>query len=172
MWARPGASPTQRTVWAVAPVAKRLPRLRPLDDIAHLHLELAFEHRQAFDGAALVSFEIQHAAGFRLHVVPLQPLHRLDPADDGEAHLAVVGEEDRRVGLRGFLDEGLFLAGREDALDRDVESLAQAPDGGERRVGLVALDLADDRLRDPGLLGQFREDRLYAFLSRWTVLPS
>ena len=157
---------------AVAPVASVSPAFARWTTSLTSTSNSPSSTRQAFDGAALVSFEIQHAARFRLHVVPLQPLHRLDPADDGEAHLAVVGEEDRRVGLRGFLDEGLFLAGREDALDRDVESLAQAPDGGERRVGLVALDLADDRLRDPGLLGQFREDRLYAFLSRWTVLPS
>src|SRR5580704_17650905 len=129
---------------AVAAVAQRVAGARATRLIARLDLEFSRLHGEAFDRAALMTFRFQHAAGLGRHIIPLQPFDRLDPTDDGEPHLAVLRHEDRGRGRARFLDERVLVRGREEALDRDVERLAQAPDGRERRIGLVALNLADD----------------------------
>ena len=64
MVARPGLfADAAHDVRPVAAVAQGLAGLGPLHDPADLDLELAFEHRQAFDRAALVAVGIEHAAG-------------------------------------------------------------------------------------------------------------
>ena len=102
----------------------------------------------------------QHAAGFGREIIPLQPFDRLDPADDGEPALAIVGNQNRGIAARGFLQKGLVVGRPQHPLDRDIERLREAPDRGECRIGLVALDLADDRFRDAGLSGQFRQRKI------------
>ena len=69
-----------------------------------------------------VGFE--HAAGLGVDVVPLQPFDGLDPADDGEPHLAVLGERGSAC-RRGvdFSMKGSSSARREHPLDRHVERL-------------------------------------------------
>src|SRR6476469_10178203 len=136
----------------VAAVAQRLAGAGPLGDIGDRHFKLALEHREALDRAALMRVGFERAAGIGGEIVPLQPFDRLDPADDGEPAFAVVGDEDRRVRAGGFFQERLVLGRLQDALDGDVERLREAPDRRQRRVRLVALDLADDRFCDAGLL--------------------
>ena len=46
-----------------------------------------------------------------------------------------------------MLDERPVLAALEHRLDRDVERVREPPDRGQGRIGLVALDLRDDRFR-------------------------
>ena len=144
---------------SIGAIAQCLARLGPLRDAAHFDLELPFDHRQAFHGAALMRLGFQHAAGIgRNHTI--EPFDRLDPADDGEPALAIVGNQDRRVAARGFFQKGLVVGRRQHPLDRDIERLREAPDRGECRIGLVALDLADDRFRDARLSGQFRQRKI------------
>jgi hypothetical protein len=139
---------------AVAAVAQRFARLDALLDAGNLDVQFAFENRKTFDRAALVRVRLQNSAGIGGKIIALQPFDGLDPADDRQTAFAVVGDENRRVGSGGLLEEGRILRRLQDALDRNVERLSEAPNRGESRVGLVALDLADDRFRDARLLGQ------------------
>ena len=141
----------------VAAIAQRLARFHARLRARDLDLKLALAHRQALDRAALMRLGFQHAAGIGGELIALQPFDRLDPADDGEPAFAVVGNQDRRVGLAGLFEEGFVLRRLQDALDRDVERLRQPPDGRERRIGFIALDLADDRLGDARLLRRVRK---------------
>ena len=141
----------------VAAIAQSLAGPDRLDPSPDIHLELTVEHRQALDRAARVSRRFEHSAGIRLEIVPLQPVHRLQPAGHGEATQSVVRDEDRRRAAPEVFDKGPVLAPLQDRLDRYVERMGEPPDRGQSRVGLIALDLRDDRFGDPGLCRKIGE---------------
>ena len=141
----------------VATVAQRLARPDPRERAADVDLEIAFDHGQALDRPARVRQRLQHAARVGPHVVPLQPVDRLQPADHRETAQAVVGDEDRRRAAAQMFDERAVLPPFEHRLDRHVEGVREPPDRAQRRVGLVALDLGDDRLGDARLARKIGE---------------
>src|SRR4051812_13702566 len=78
-----GIADTAHRMGTVAAVAQAFPSLRLLGHAADLDLELSVQDGQALHGAALMAVGVEYAAGLGLHVVPLQPLDGLEPADDG-----------------------------------------------------------------------------------------
>src|SRR4029077_4301394 len=142
---------------AIATVTKRVARAGATRLAARLDLEFSRLHGEASGRAALLPLRFENAAGLGVHIIPLEPFEGLYPADDGELHLAVLRDEDGGRCSACLLDEGLFIGRCKEALDRDVERLAQPPDGGERGIRLVALDLAYDRFRDARLFGKLGE---------------
>ncbi len=95
-----------------------------------------------------------------MDIIPLQPFDRFQPADNGQTHLPILREQMGVSPLEIFSDDRRVVAVHEEALDGNIERLAQPPDGGERGVGFVAFDLADDGFRHARLLGEFGQRKV------------
>jgi hypothetical protein len=110
--------------------------------------------------ARLVRLGHELAAGFGRKIIPLHVLDQIERPEDGEAAQPVLALQDRDVVARLMLQEVRPGVGLEHLRDGHVEGPRQPPHRGDGRVGLVALDLRDDRFRHPGLLRQVAERHL------------
>jgi uncharacterized protein len=136
----------------IATVPQRLAAAGGSNRLADLDLELAVQNRQALDRAAQMGGRFENSAWIGLKIVPLEPVDGFQPANDREAAQSVVGDEDRCGPPPQMLDERALFSPPQHRFDRHVERVGQTPDRRQRRIGLIALDLRDDRLGDARML--------------------
>ena len=135
-------------------VAQGLSRRHDLLPFLQRDFQRALGQRKAFEAPRPVGLGDEARSRLRFKLVPLHRGQHAHQPQNPQREAAVLAGH-RRGGVALELLEGRGgLVGGQQILQRVIQRLGDAPDGRERGVALVALDLREDRLGDAGFRGQ------------------